>query len=89
MVQAWFSGMLLDYGFPTSSEIGCSINSVENGPRNFTAFQDLAKFMNGTAAAATSQPTESTTGNNGAGAISVSMTSVVAVIGAALLAFTV
>jgi len=54
-----------------------AVNPVESSARNFSAFQDLAKVMNGTAAAASSpQPT------NGAVVPSLPLSSVLAVLGA-------
>jgi hypothetical protein len=41
-----------------------AINSDESGPRNFTAFQNLAGQLNGTASA--SAPSATQTKNNGA-----------------------
>jgi plastocyanin len=64
-----------------------AINSVENSERNFSAFQGLAKVMNGTAAAANSQPSASgTSNNNGAISNSLPVTSLAAVFGAMVLA---
>ncbi|KAG5648102.1 hypothetical protein DXG03_007137 [Asterophora parasitica] len=47
-----------------------AINPVETSERNFTAFQNLAKAINGTAAAANAEPT---TGPKNNGAVSVRM----------------
>lgn len=49
-----------------------AINAVDDGPRNFTAFQNVAEVLNGTIAGAIAAPsaTGSTTGTTG-GALSV------------------
>jgi plastocyanin len=65
-----------------------AINSVESSERNFSAFQGLAKVMNGTAAASNSQPSDAPN-NNSAVSTSLPLTSIFAVIGAAVLAFSV
>ncbi|KAH9486797.1 Extracellular serine-rich protein [Psilocybe cubensis] len=54
-----------------------AINSVETSARNFSAFQNVAKALNGTSLAVTSNTTTSgNNGNNSSGALSVSVGSV-------------
>jgi plastocyanin len=43
-----------------------AINAVENSDRNFTAFQNVAKAINGTAAAQSAAPTSTSPAGNGA-----------------------
>ncbi|KAF8078487.1 hypothetical protein FPV67DRAFT_1465429 [Lyophyllum atratum] len=43
-----------------------AINAVENSERNFTAFQNVAKAINGTAAAQSAAPTSTSPAGNGA-----------------------
>eukprot|EP00753_Platysulcus_tardus_P014731 PLAT4439.1.p1 GENE.PLAT4439.1~~PLAT4439.1.p1 ORF type:complete len:387 (-),score=-59.77 PLAT4439.1:172-1332(-) len=52
-----------------------AVNSDESSGRNFTAFQSLAKQLNGTASAAASTASPSATGTSGAGALQVGVLS--------------